>query len=199
MGTISVTWPSDGDTIDASDVSTPGNTIVNAINGNLDSNNLANGAVTAAKIVGIDKSILTTDSNPYKFSVYHNTTQTITTAGATVAFNTELFDTNNNFAANTYTAPVDGFYCFIGATSWAATASQTRAVLDLYKNGAILHRLGDVSTGAGAFGVNGAVFIQLAATNTVTLFFSPIGATTTLRGPGGADNTYFSGFLISRT
>lgn len=50
MGTISVTVPNDGETIDASDVSTPINTIVNAINGNLDSNNLADDAATTAKI-----------------------------------------------------------------------------------------------------------------------------------------------------
>ena len=39
-GTISVTLPSDGDTIDASDVNNPINTIVNAINGGLNTDNL---------------------------------------------------------------------------------------------------------------------------------------------------------------
>lgn len=51
MGTISVTWPSDGDTIDAADISTPGNTIVTAINGNLDSNNVTAGGLTPANLV----------------------------------------------------------------------------------------------------------------------------------------------------
>lgn len=50
MSTISVTWPSDGDTIDASDISTPGNTIVNAINGNLDSTNVSAGGLTPASL-----------------------------------------------------------------------------------------------------------------------------------------------------
>ena len=50
MGTISVTVPNDGETIDASDVSTPINTIVNAINGNLDSNNIAASGVATANI-----------------------------------------------------------------------------------------------------------------------------------------------------
>lgn len=40
MGTISVTLPSDGETIDASDINNPINTIVNEINGGLDTNNL---------------------------------------------------------------------------------------------------------------------------------------------------------------
>src|ERR1043165_2508922 len=52
-------------------------------------------------------------SNPYKFSVYHNTTQSITTgADRQISFNTEDYDTNSNFASNNYTAPVAGFYMF---------------------------------------------------------------------------------------
>lgn len=50
MGLISVPVPNDGETIDASDLANPLNTIVSAINGNLDSNNLAANAVTASKI-----------------------------------------------------------------------------------------------------------------------------------------------------
>ena len=60
MGNISVSLPSDGETIDASDYNTPINTIVNVINGDLDNSNiasdaaiagskLANGSVTAEK------------------------------------------------------------------------------------------------------------------------------------------------------
>lgn len=41
MGTISLTLPSDGETIDAQDVNNPFNTIANAINGNLDSTNIS--------------------------------------------------------------------------------------------------------------------------------------------------------------
>lgn len=50
MGTISITTPSDGQTIDASDVNNPLNTIVNVINGNLDSNNISAGGVTPANL-----------------------------------------------------------------------------------------------------------------------------------------------------
>jgi len=51
MATITVSLPSDGDTIDVADYNTPINTIVNEINGGIDSDNLENGAVTTAKIV----------------------------------------------------------------------------------------------------------------------------------------------------
>lgn len=45
MATISITVPSDGTTIDASDVATPLNTIVTEINGSLDSDNISDGGV----------------------------------------------------------------------------------------------------------------------------------------------------------
>jgi hypothetical protein len=50
MATITVSLPSDGDTIDVADYNTPINTIVNEINGSLNADNLAANAVTTAKI-----------------------------------------------------------------------------------------------------------------------------------------------------
>lgn len=50
MTTISVTLPADGDTIDASDVNNPINTIVNVINGGLDSTNVSAGGLTPANL-----------------------------------------------------------------------------------------------------------------------------------------------------
>lgn len=47
MGTVTVSLPSDGDTIDAADYNTPINTIVDEINGSLDNSNLASDAAIA--------------------------------------------------------------------------------------------------------------------------------------------------------
>lgn len=47
MGTINVSLPADGETIDASDYNTPINTIVGEINGNLDNANIASDAAIA--------------------------------------------------------------------------------------------------------------------------------------------------------
>lgn len=47
MATISVSLPADGDTIDVADYNTPVTTIVNAINGNLDNDNIAAAAAIA--------------------------------------------------------------------------------------------------------------------------------------------------------
>lgn len=51
MSTISVTLPADGQTIDAADVNTPINTIVTEINGNLNSQNIADSGVTPNELM----------------------------------------------------------------------------------------------------------------------------------------------------
>lgn len=51
MATISLTLPNDGDTIEASDVNTPFNTVAAAINGNLDNTNISAGGLTPANLV----------------------------------------------------------------------------------------------------------------------------------------------------
>lgn len=50
MGTVNPATVSDGETIDASDLNNPINTLADEINGNLDSDNLADDAVATAKI-----------------------------------------------------------------------------------------------------------------------------------------------------
>lgn len=157
-------------------------------NNSVVTSNITDAAVTPAKW-----------TNPYKFSVYHNATQAITTAGGAVAFNTELFDSNNNFTSNTYTAPFAGFYIFGAQTAWSATGSQTRIVLYLSVNssGSTGTVLDDRSTGAAAFGASGSKLVQLSANDTVGIFFLPVGANTTLRA--GPTNTVFWGILQSLT
>lgn len=50
MGTINPATVSDGETIDASDLNNPINTIANEINGNLDADNITDGSITNAKL-----------------------------------------------------------------------------------------------------------------------------------------------------
>lgn len=67
MGTISVSLPSDGETIEAADYNTPVTTIVNAINGNLDNANIAtSAAIDGSKLANtsITSGKLATAVNP---------------------------------------------------------------------------------------------------------------------------------------
>jgi hypothetical protein len=50
MATVTVSLPSDGDTIDAADYNTPITTVVNEFNGNIDSTNIKAGGVTNAAL-----------------------------------------------------------------------------------------------------------------------------------------------------
>ena len=87
-------------------------------------------------IFGLKKDLLATDSNPYKFKAYRNAAAN---AGSSptytkVVFDTELYDTNNNFASGTYTAPVTGFYQFSWCIGFAVTSGNSATAL--YLNGA---------------------------------------------------------------
>lgn len=59
MGTVSVSLPSDGQTIDAADYNTPITSIVNEMNGNIDNANIKTGAAIATSKLATDAGIVT--------------------------------------------------------------------------------------------------------------------------------------------
>lgn len=168
-------------------------------NNSVVTNNITNLAVTAAKIAAVDYSIASI-SNPYKFSAYHSTTQSLGGSSNKVSFNTEFFDTNNNFASSRYTVPVAGFYFFRASTYIQSQA--TFANMTLIKNGST--NIG--SAGAGVPGsavdnsLNNTWFVSLAAGDYVEIFHGHVGGgNQTLYSSVGEPYTSFSGFLVSKT
>ena len=156
--------------------------------------------VTAAKIVGIDKSLTTTDSNPYKFSAFLGTAQSPAT-NTKVQLQSELYDTNNNFDSATnfrYTAPVDGFYHFSGALSQlVVSGGQCQAAI---RTNGTLSKMGNLlfnnSGGNQLLCSSVSGDIQLAASDYVELWTS---ASSTAAADTTAPQTYLDGFLVSRT
>jgi hypothetical protein len=71
------------------------------------------------------------------FSAYLNSNQSITAGtGTKILFDTEDFDTNNNFASSRFTPTVAGYYqlnCGVSVTY--ASGTVTRVILQIYKNG----------------------------------------------------------------
>lgn len=134
-------------------------------------------------------------TNPYKFSVYRNSAFNVTSSFAKVQFDTELFDTNNNYDAATnyrYTVPVSGYFFF----TWivAVPITNTDAVAAIYKNGTIL-QWGNETTDAGA---GGTAFLQVSANDYFEIF--AVASGTLAAGVGGSPiKTFFSGFLVSQT
>lgn len=139
MGSISFTQITDGSTIDATDVNTPLNTIYNDYNGNIDSNNLADNAVTTDKITDANVT-MSKISNPYKARAYSTSVQTINDASITkVTLGTEAFDPNSNFTSSEYTVPVTGYYqinAIFQATD--TTGKLATVVAYIYKGGSTL-------------------------------------------------------------
>lgn len=161
-----------------------------------DGTGIATGAITSAKISGIDKSLTTTDSNPYKFKVRRVAALSLGSSSfQKITFDTEDYDTNSNFTGGTYTAPVTGYYQFNARASFSAT---TLGLLALYKNGSIVSRGSHNSNSAGnVLGVvyNDIVSATAGDTFDIYAFYDGTGAFEV----GTGQQPYFSGFLVSRT
>lgn len=156
-------------------------------------------------IAGLYKNLLTADSNPYKFSVHKSAAQTgiVDNTLTKVTFDTEKFDTNNNFASSTYTAPVAGFYQVnVYATLLSPANNAFQGVVHLYKNGASIQATNSYPTSGGtSVYLNGNIshLVQLAANDTLEVYVLMDVTTSTVTVDGGTASTYFSGFLVSRT
>ena len=164
-------------------------------------------SVGASQLDGIDKSLLTTDSNPYKFHAYKTGSQTgITDVTITkVTFPAERFDTNNNFDSATnyrYTAPVDGFYQINAILTFLSPGNTMVFTLGyLYKNGSNLQTFNNsypaVGVGNQVYATgNLATLVQLTAGDYLEIFgYADVTSSTVTFDA----NSNFSGFLVSRT
>lgn len=115
------------------------------------------------------------------FSAYPNAIQSIPNATFTkILFQTELWDTNNNFSSSTFTPTVAGYYQINGAVQFASLISGIQ-VLAIYKNNSVFVRGALLNTNA-SYGstVNGLVYAN-GSTDYFELFV--------YQGSGGASNT----------
>lgn len=130
------------------------------------------------------------------FSAFRNATLNTTAGLFTVMnFDAENYDFSNNFASNTFTAPVAGFYTF----NWrlAVTGSIGRMDSRLTLNG-VEHRRGMnlETTGTTGQSTVGMVQIPLAAGDQVRLeIFTP----TSVAYVNAFSQCYFEGSLVSLT
>ena len=145
----------------------------------------------------LDKSALTGDYNPYKFSVYRGTAWTTGNFTSTkVVFDTEEYDTNNNFATGTYTVPVNGFYLFSSSIGELSTTAAGIPIVSLYKNGAEVKRGQEQPSGeTGNTTSTLTALYQCTAGDTIEIYFR--GSNTS--GVAAAVGTWFTGILMCRT
>lgn len=147
-----------------------------------------------------------TFTNPYKFSVYQTTSQSIGgTTSAKIKLDTSSFDTSGNFDIVTnhrFTAPIAGFYQFNGGVQigTAGVSTNVPIISLLYKNGSEIKR-GNTTQGSGNTNTlplsTVSALLQLDANDYIELW-GYNGDSTRSTGTG-ANLTYMSGFLVSPT
>jgi hypothetical protein len=164
--------------------------------------NITNLAVTSGKIASLSYST-SSISNPYKFAVINSATQNMTDAVVTkIVFGTEQFDTNNNFAANTYTVPVTGFYQFNVSSMVSGSTSQlAQGAIYLFKNGSSFYSQNTYATNATGssvyYSIGFSILVSCVAGNTfdVYAFGDTVGGVPQIP----STQAIFSGFLVSQT
>jgi hypothetical protein len=124
-------------------------------------------AVTVPAVAGT----MMVSGNMPAFSAYASVTQTIAqNTFVKVLFDTEEFDTNNNFASSRFTPTVAGYYQVNAAIEWTTSQGSFEQVLCVTKNGSNYKTLADVISpvyalaGACLIYLNGSTdYIEIAA------------------------------------
>ena len=131
------------------------------------------------------------------FSAYQTTAQTLSSATLTkITFDTEEFDTNNNFASSRFTPNVAGYYLVSGHAQ--PNGSYTAGIQAIYKNGSV-YRYG--SYNANATGVAQPSMSCLVYCNGTTDYVEFYASFTTGQDTAGVSNsgtfalTWFQGHM----
>lgn len=134
--------------------------------------------------------------NPYCFRAYASGATTLADGASTdIAFATEDYDYNNNFASSTYTAPVAGVYHFDACFTYA-TAISTGVIANcrIIKGGALaLTGTSSVPVTNGAYSVSGDLLLAQGDTIKAAGYHDSAGAEDVATG---STQTWFSGHLV---
>jgi hypothetical protein len=125
------------------------------------------------------------------FSAYQSSSQSITLNTFTkVLFQTEQFDTNNNFASSTFTPTVAGYYLINSSVYTNANAS--RMLISIYKNGSEITRTFDVAA-TNVVGGTASQLIYLNGTTDYLEIYVYLGSSVSI---SASTYTVFSGALV---
>ena len=132
------------------------------------------------------------------FAARNSASQNVTSGVATIIlFGTAIFDTNNNFASNRFTASIAGYYQFNGTIRGTAT-SLTHSSAYLYKNGVIYSQGVVINTAAisGTIGVSVSEVVHLNVGEYVELWGLVNGTSPSFNFTDSAICCKFSGCLL---
>lgn len=136
--------------------------------------------------------------NMPSFSAYPSANQNFTTSTWTkVTYDTEEYDTNNNFASSRFTPTVAGYYQ-LNARVTAAGFATGQTVLTIYKNGSESKRLNQTpnSTSSNVSPMGSALIYMNGSSDYLEIYLNQnSGLTQTFLGSYSAE-AYFQGFLV---
>jgi hypothetical protein len=143
--------------------------------------------------------VMVTGNMPAFSAIKNSGAQTITSATATkITFDTELFDTNNNFASSRFTPTVAGYYQISAVMSMSGSGALTRLMLLLWKNGAEYTTFQDLNISSHRIGGSQLVYLN-GTTDYVEIYAILVGITPQIdTGSTGNTgyNTVFSGAMV---
>jgi hypothetical protein len=153
----------------------------------------------------IDSSNITLNTSQPCFMAYNANTVTNVTGDNTVytcQFDTEVFDNNNNFSSNIFTAPVTGIYLFSVGIAAGNITTQTLLFFKILSTSALIIPLYVTPTSiinGGVIYYTGSVHLRLLASQTCRVQLQSLGGTKTISWLGAALNAnppFFSGCLL---
>lgn len=132
---------------------------------------LATGPTASLYLRG-DSSWQSITNTEYSFSAYSSNDNN-GASDTDITFDTENFDTNNNFSSNTFTAPITGKYIFtVMLRAKPSSSVDTSGDLQILKNGSLFSVLDVIqTTSTSENSMGGSIIMSLAANDTVKIHF----------------------------
>jgi hypothetical protein len=160
---------------------------------------LSSPAVSGTTTLTLPTTTSTLAINGPAFSAFAGSATTIPNNVTTkVLFNTEEYDTNNNFASSTFTPTIAGYYQMTFNVKASVTTTLSRFIVSVYKNGITTGRQWDCDVDSGAaWFVNGSRLLYCnGTTDAITLYVYIEGTGTITIGSNDLNTNYFSGVLV---
>ncbi len=137
------------------------------------------------------------------FSAYAASNQSISNITDTkITLDTEVFDTNSNFASSRFTPTVAGYYQISATIKTTSSGNLRRADIELFKNGSLYQVGSSIDLGSSSTGTS---FIQSTistviyfngSTDYVELYIYSQTNSGSITVAGGSDKTWMSGCLV---
>jgi hypothetical protein len=129
------------------------------------------------------------------FAAYNSSTTSVTSgAWAKVTYDTEIFDTNNNFSSSRFTPTVAGYYYITATYRYNGTFSAGNSPANIYKNGsAYCLGAGTAASSYGYTSVSTVMYFNGTTDYAEIYAYQDSGSTKTIASD---PNTIFSGCLL---